>query len=503
MFSFILRRLLLMIPTTLGVALVVFGIYHAAPGDPATVMMGIGSGGNMTQGSDTSARADKFKREYGLDRSLPVQFLNYIGPFNLLRDGHPWFSSPYGEREVEQVEVDGAREVELGKPLPIGHLPDLDPDEIRALDEAAEQVATGEGERAAAMALLRSHGDAAYPPLLTALHARMRAMSAAGEREFANVDDALGELSGEDLAPIAADAVLTTEDGEAVAVDSPRDARARQWFGWYYTEMGGDRVPNSGAKPYGGLLALDLGKEMQMKTPVIEELVRRLKVTVPLSLAAVLLSYMIALPLGIFSVRRQGTRIDGAVTIGLFVLYSIPTFWAGLMLILMFGKTGLDLLPVLGLHDKDAATFSTGRWLWDLFLHVILPIATMTYGSFAYLSRQMRAGMLDVIRQDYIRTARAKGLSERVVIYKHALRNSMIPVITLLASILPILIGGSIIVEAVFDIPGMGRYAYDGLLRRDFYIVMATTIFVGVMTQIGILLSDITYALVDPRIRHS
>ena len=194
--------------------------------------------------------------------------------------------------------------------------------------------------------------------------------------------------------------------------------------------------------------------------------------------------------------------MDGGLTVLLFVLYSIPTFWAGLMLILVFGRTGLDWLPVLGLHDKDAASFGPVKYAWDVVLHSILPIATLTYGSLAYLSRQMRAGMLEVIRQDYIRTARAKGLSERVVVYKHALRNSMIPVLTLLASILPILIGGSVIVEAVFDIPGMGKYAFEGLLRRDFYIVMATTIFVGIMTQLGILLSDITYSLVDPRIRH-
>jgi peptide/nickel transport system permease protein len=125
----------------------------------------------------------------------------------------------------------------------------------------------------------------------------------------------------------------------------------------------------------------------------------------------------------------------------------------------------------------------------------------MTYATLAYLSRQMRTGMMDVIQQDYIRTARAKGLSEGKVIYKHALRNSLIPVITLFASVLPILVGGSIIIEMVFDIPGMGKYAYEGLLRRDFYIIMPVTIFVGIMTQIGILFSDITYFLVDPRIR--
>ncbi|MDG1492183.1 MAG: ABC transporter permease, partial [Planctomycetota bacterium] len=256
-----------------------------------------------------------------------------------------------------------------------------------------------------------------------------------------------------------------------------------------------------GERPYGGLLAFDLGEEMQSGQSVRDEILKRLKVTVPLSLVAVLLSYIIALPLGIASVRRQGTALDGGLTIVLFVLYSIPTFWAGLMLVLIFGKTGTDLLPILGLHDKDADPSNTLAYAWDTVLHCILPVLTLTYGSLAYLSRQMRAGMLDVIRQDYIRTAKAKGLSDDRVVYRHALRNSMIPVLTLLASILPILIGGSVIVEFIFDIPGMGKYAYEGLLRRDFSIVMATTIFVGVMTQFGILLSDIAYSLVDPRIR--
>ena len=199
--------------------------------------------------------------------------------------------------------------------------------------------------------------------------------------------------------------------------------------------------------------------------------------------------------------RRQGTVADGALTLGRFVLYSVPTFWAGLMLILIFGKTGLDWLPVIGLFDKDHDQLTAAGKVWDVALHTLLPVATLTYGGLAYLSRQMRAGMLDVIRQDYIRTAKAKGLTDDAVIYKHALRNSMIPVLTLLASILPILIGGSGIVEFIFDIPGMGKYAYEGLLRRDFYIVMATTIFVGIMTLFGSLLSDIAFSLVDPRIR--
>ncbi|MEZ5974902.1 MAG: ABC transporter permease [Planctomycetota bacterium] len=284
-------------------------------------------------------------------------------------------------------------------------------------------------------------------------------------------------------------------------LDGP--TRLRQAFAWYYEEGGGYRVQNTGEKPWGGLLAGDLGSEMQNDAVRIgPELWRRIKVSLPLSLISVILAYVLALPLGIFSARNHGKKRDGLITILLFVLFAIPTFWAGLMLVQLFGITKLDWLPVVGLHDKDYDTMGWWARQWDLLLHCILPIATMTYGSLAYLSRQMRAGMMEVIRQDYIRTARAKGLSEDVVIYKHALRNSMIPVITLLASILPVLIGGSIIVEKVFEIPGMGRYAFEGLSNRDFNVLMATTILVGVMTQVGILLSDITYTIVDPRIRH-
>ena len=267
--------------------------------------------------------------------------------------------------------------------------------------------------------------------------------------------------------------------------------------------QGTERFGGSGQRPFGGLLAGDLKNEYHRPNVRIrDELGRRLSITVPFALASVMLSYLIALPLGIWSVVRQGTVRDAAATVLVFLLYSIPTFWAGLMLQLVFGANWLDWLPILGLHDKDAG--SLGRWerLWDLLLHAILPLACLTYGTFAYLSRQMRAGMLDTIRQDYVRTARAKGLPERTVVLKHALRNSLIPVLTLFATILPTLIGGSVIVETIFDIPGMGKYAFEGLLQRDYNVVMATTTLSALMTLVGILVSDLTYALVDPRISY-
>jgi peptide/nickel transport system permease protein len=248
---------------------------------------------------------------------------------------------------------------------------------------------------------------------------------------------------------------------------------------------------------------LDFGKEFHRPSvDVMDELWQRLKVTVPLSMVSVILAYLLALPLGIFSAVKQGTLLDKSTTLVLFLLYSIPTFWAGLMLILAFGATGLEWLPVLGLHDKDAAQMEGWPYLKDLLLHCIMPVATLTYGGLAYLSRQMRVGMLETVRQDFIRTARAKGLSEKVVIFRHALRNSLIPVITVFATILPVLIGGSVIVETVFNIPGMGLYAFQGLITRDYNIVMATATMAALMTLLGFLLSDVLYAVVDPRISY-
>ena len=266
-----------------------------------------------------------------------------------------------------------------------------------------------------------------------------------------------------------------------------------------HTWFGGD-----GADPWNGLLALDLGEELlRPGERVGPELWKRVtQVTLPLALISIFLSYLLALPLGIYAAVRQGSLLEISSTLLLFLLYAVPVFWAGLMLQLAFGKTGFDWLPVLGLHDADADTMTRTEYLWDMAKHMILPVVCYTYGGLTYLSRQMRVGVVDAITADYVRTARAKGLSEKVVILKHVLRNSMIPIITLLASILPILVGGSIIIEVIFDLQGMGNYAYTGLLNREPNVIIATTLFVAVMTMLGILLSDIAYALVDPRIRY-
>lgn len=499
-----------MIPTTLGVALVIFSLYHIAPGDPALIAVGSQADATAGAGGDGDSRIDQFRRENGLDRAFFVQFFDYIGPFNLNPDGHPWFTSPRTERKTEEVEVEGRDgPVVQGSLVEVEPLYSATPEERENLATWVAGLANGDATtdptrvETAETELLAyaAAGGEQEDEALAALFQGLFTLKLGGSSDLAGIERITGlltQITGQDIkdTPKYFDASLFEKDGVRHLLKS--------WFAWYFEDGGGYRTRNTGVKRFGGLLAGDLGVEMQSKASVGAELWKRLKVTVPLSLISVLLSYLIALPLGILSVRKQGTRTDAGLTVGLFILYSIPTFWAGLMLILAFGKGGIatdGILPILGLHDKDAASFGPWRYGWDVVLHSILPILTLTYGSLAYLSRQMRAGMLDVIRQDYIRTAKAKGLSDDRVVYKHALRNSMIPVLTLLASILPILIGGSVIVEKIFELPGMGQYAFLGLLRRDFSIVMATTLFVGVMTQLGILLSDIAYSLVDPRIR--
>ncbi|RKY22003.1 MAG: diguanylate cyclase [Planctomycetota bacterium] len=253
----------------------------------------------------------------------------------------------------------------------------------------------------------------------------------------------------------------------------------------------------------GNVVQLDFGTEFfRSHVQVRDELWRRLQVTIPLALISTLLSYLIAIPLGIYSAIKRGSTGDKVITFGLFLLYSLPTFWAGLMLILAFGATGVDWFPVIGLHDKDADLLSGWAWWKDMLWHAVLPIATYTYGGLAYLSRQMRVGMLETIQQDYIRTARAKGLTRRNIILRHALRNSVIPVITVFATILPILVGGSVLVETIFNIQGMGLYAFEGLIKRDYNVIMATVTASAFMTLVGFLVSDILYAVVDPRIKY-
>lgn len=239
----------------------------------------------------------------------------------------------------------------------------------------------------------------------------------------------------------------------------------------------------------------------QQEKPIWPDMKAAIKITICLNLVVFFLIYIFAIPLGILSASFPHSLGDRASTVGLFILYSLPSFFVAELLRGHFSdQEGWIWFPIMGLHANNADDMTRSAWFLDMAHHAILPILCMTYGGLAYISRQMRAGMMEVIRQDYIRTARAKGASKRRVILVHALRNSLFPIITLFASLLPFLIGGSVIIETIFNIPGMGRFAFEGVMRREYDVVMATLILSSVLTLFGILVSDVLYVIVNPQV---
>jgi peptide/nickel transport system permease protein len=255
-----------------------------------------------------------------------------------------------------------------------------------------------------------------------------------------------------------------------------------------------------------GLFTLDFGRSFKDNQPVMAKIAERIPITIAMSVVSVILAYLIAIPIGIYSATRPGTAVDRISSTTLFMLYSLPSFWIATLGIIFLSVGGgfLEIFPASNLYSVE---FSEDWTFWekaqDVIWHLTLPMLIYTYGSFAYISRQMRGSMLEVIRQDYIRTARAKGLSERVIVLKHALRNSLIPIITLLAGLLPALVGGSIVVESIFTIPGLGQLGFQALLERDYPIVMGELTISAVLTMLGVLVADVLYSVVDPRIAFS
>jgi peptide/nickel transport system permease protein len=251
----------------------------------------------------------------------------------------------------------------------------------------------------------------------------------------------------------------------------------------------------------GRLAVLDFGRSFKDQKPVIRKIGEALPVTLMFSLSTILLTYLISVPIGVYSAVKRNTIPDHVVSTILFLLFSIPNFLVGTLLILTLGRAGI--LPFVGLNSPDHERLGYLPYLWDHGKHVLMPLACLTYASFASLSRFVRSGMLENLGLDYVRTARAKGLGERRVILVHALRNSLIPVVTIMGNILPALIGGSVIVESIFTIDGMGYLGFQSILSRDYPVIMAITTFAAVLTMLGILLSDVLYVVVDPRISHS
>jgi peptide/nickel transport system permease protein len=262
-------------------------------------------------------------------------------------------------------------------------------------------------------------------------------------------------------------------------------------------------LPLQYLKWMGRSFRLDFGRSFSPDgRKVTEKIAERIPITILLSLLEMLVILLVAIPIGILSATRQYSLFDKATTVFVFIGFAIPTFWLALLCMNLFG-IHLGWLPISGLQSLDYARLSLGGKILDRLRHLILPVLVGSFGGLAGFSRYMRSNMLEVIRQDYIRTARAKGLAERTVIYKHALRNALLPVVTILGLSVPSLIGGGVIFETIFAIPGMGQLFYNSVMSRDYPVIMGILVIGAALTLLGNLLADISYALVDPRIRLS
>jgi peptide/nickel transport system permease protein len=518
-----------MVPTLFGITLVTFALVKLAPGDPVTLELE----GGMRAGAVSRRVTDDFRHAFFLDLPLlvnlePVDVGRRVDRL-VTRLGH---ARERDDAVAELIRVGGAALPYLAPRIPsttgaikqgildalagiagscglAGELAGaVSPEAYWAeyWDDYGADYTAARARRlvrrlvlrddALARAEIRRLHSFAFAPLMEALQGDVTPAQAA------RLVDLLHEIRG--TGPVFA----ASDDAGAQA-----EARAA-WEEWWRREGSGYEAfgrlrritavitETQYAKWLGRVVTLSFGVSQRDGRPITRKLAERLPTTLLLSLLSVALAYGLAIPLGILSALRRGSRSDRVVTLILFVLYSLPVFWTATLLIQhLCGVAGPALFPLGGLESDGAEAWPWWRRGLDSAHHLVLPVICLSYVSLAVLSRYQRAAMLEVLSQDYVRTARAKGLSRFRVVVVHAARNALLPVVTLLGLQLPYMISGAVIVERIFNIPGMGLETFEAIRSHDYNWVMAVVTLSAVLTMVGILLSDVVYALVDPRVR--
>ncbi len=316
-------------------------------------------------------------------------------------------------------------------------------------------------------------------------------------------DPASLRFEGEGASPATVDESALARFRAEHLLDQPLWKRYLHFLGPFdLSPQGPTWLGGKGESTFGGVLAGDLGHELlRPSVSIADELVERLKITLPLSLVAALVIYGLALPIGAFLALRRASWAARVLDGVLFAFYAVPGFWLALVLQATFGAGGLGWFGVVGLHGRDADPERGLEYALDTAAHAVLPLASVIAPSLAYVARQMRSSVLGVLDSDFVLAARARGLSEGALLVRHVLPNALTPLVTLAGQTLPWLVGGWVVIETVFELPGMGKYAYDGLMRREFGVVSACVLLSALFTALGHLLSDLAQAWLDPRVR--
>ncbi len=250
------------------------------------------------------------------------------------------------------------------------------------------------------------------------------------------------------------------------------------------------------------LLKFDFGKSFSDGRPVLEKFLETIPITLSINLSSMILILAAGIPLGVITALKKDSLLDKTSTVFVFLTFALPTFWLALILMDLIGVK-LRWLPISGITSLDFEYFPFYKKIIDLARHLILPIFVSSIGSLAGISRYMRQNMLEVLDKKYILAARARAIPEKLILYKHGFKNAILPIITILGLSVPGLIGGSVIFESIFAIPGTGRLFFTAVMSRDYPVIMAMLVFSAILTLLGNLLADIGYALADPRIRYS
>lgn len=596
MWTYVLRRLLAIIPTLFGVTVVAFCVMQLAPGDPLRAQLG--AAGAMGESSQTREAYLVQKRELKLDRPLVLNF-------NYFRDYRPAIRAAAHYRALSAAEIaaelpallrapdepEHARRLAFLRSLEIEQFARLLADR-KAHSALAAKIATavqlyceetGIYAAPAAFELLREarsrqekiglvrclsllvaepfvytyrrgsrgeetaqvvgvwrlwwqRAEAEFAPLETERrrHLEQRFAAMVAEPSPGRVFEMLEGFAREEMGFFAekllgqsglkekmlAAAALKLYIGRPLQMDVAADAAEEEvdevvenWLLQYELNRAGYEpawwrravylfTDTQYAHLCWRLFTFNFGHSAtRTREPVSEKIIDAVLVSAPLMLMAELFIYLVAVPLGIVCAVHRGKLADRLISLGLFLLYSIPPYVAGMLCLLFFCYGGfLAWFPSLGLHSLGAERYGFGRWLLDYLWHAFLPVVCLALFSLAAMAMYSRTSMLEVIGQDYIRTARAKGLSERKVIYKHGLRNALIPIITLFAGFLPAMLGGSVLIEWLFGIPGMGALSWESIEQKDYPTLMALVFIDAIVVMLSILLTDLLYVAVDPRI---
>lgn len=482
--TYLVRRLLIMIPTFFGISLLIFVVLNLAPGRPGGQTEGADVASNA-RGEQTQSSYAVFREQFDLDKPILFNTRFSLSKEEVRRDLEV-IARLAPASIVEQLAVQ-ERLLDLGN-YAVPHLIEV----MKEADAAGHVVL-----RDSAAYFLRLTAPRRFvEPFNPAPSASLRAHN----DEVARERTALSQLRYAFDAP-----------------EAEKRAVLDGWVAWFaqaesrfhYDGLDKLRIflfDTRFATYWKNLARLDLGVSLVTREPVLAGVLSRLEYSLSLSVVSLLLAYLIAIPLGIFSAVRRDSRADRVLTVLLFMLYSLPSFFVATLMLYFFSEgsnwPALRLFPTGGFRSVSSGDLTTFGKLGDVLWHLVLPVGCLTYGSLAALSRYMRTGLLEVIQSDYIRTARAKGLPERLVIGKHALRNGLLPIVTLLANLLPAVLGGSVVIEYIFGIPGIGQWTIDSIYQRDYNVIMGVQLLTTILVLFGVLLTDIGYALVDPRIRY-